>query len=312
MKKFIIKTFVFAVAVYILLAAMDYLYSKRCQVSSNIKYQFWSEMLAGGIDADALVVSNSRMRLVKTDILDSTLQTRSYSIGRDGFAFNRQIHVYNLYLKHNSKPKIIIQNVDMYTLQYEVGFDKRQFFPFLWDPEVRSELREEPFTMEERFLPFYRYEMNLFRSGLRKGKKHNTRPPKGPLWEDWDPLEYPRTQRHRFNITERSLITFIDYITKAQEDGIKVILVHAPIVDYMLENALNTDGMMRFYEGFAQEHGIPFLDFSKMDICHDTTYFANALHLNDRGLKVFTDTLAESIREVLSPQEDGEWSCLTH
>ena len=35
-----------------------------------------------------------------------------------------------------------------------------------------------------------------------------------------------------------------------------------------------------------------------MDICYDTTYFYNAMHLNKIGAEIFSDTLANDIKRL--------------
>ena len=56
--------------------------------------------------------------------------------------------------------------------------------------------------------------------------------------------------------------------------------------------------MLSYIDSITRITGTPFLDFSKMDICSDSTYFIDAWHLNEKGAIVFTDTLSNEIRHL--------------
>ena len=53
-----------------------------------------------------------------------------------------------------------------------------------------------------------------------------------------------------------------------------------------------------FYNNIAKAFDIPVLDYSNMEICSDSTYFYNAMHLNKKGSKLFSDSLANDIRRL--------------
>ena len=43
------------------------------------------------------------------------------------------------------------------------------------------------------------------------------------------------------------------------------------------------------------KYDIPILDYTYMDICYDTTYFYNAMHLNALGADLFSEKLAHDL-----------------
>jgi lysophospholipase L1-like esterase len=60
----------------------------------------------------------------------------------------------------------------------------------------------------------------------------------------------------------------------------------------------NPDLMYETYRNLADRHGIPILDYTDMWICHDTTYFYNAMHLNKAGAEIYTDSLANDVKRL--------------
>ena len=49
---------------------------------------------------------------------------------------------------------------------------------------------------------------------------------------------------------------------------------------------------------YADKYEIPVLDYTYMNICYDTAYFFNAMHLNKTGAEIFSDTLANDIKRL--------------
>jgi len=159
MKKYISELVLLILIVFAAMAIMDYPYSAFVKRSNYLLVESWREILEGNINADVVAVGSSRTWAhVNPTILDSTLNVNSYNLGFDGSPFNRQALKYEMYRKRNSKPKVIIQNIDAWTLGFRIGYKKEQFFPFFWDADMRALFfPTEPFTFCEKYIPFFRY-----------------------------------------------------------------------------------------------------------------------------------------------------------
>ena len=52
------------------------------------------------------------------------------------------------------------------------------------------------------------------------------------------------------------------------------------------------------FQKYANKYNIPILDYTDMDICYDTAFFYNSMHLNKKGANIFTDSLANDIKRL--------------
>jgi len=245
-------------------------------------------------------MGNSRAWLqYSPQILDTILHKETYNLGIDGSPINRQVCRYNLYRKYNSKPSVIIQNIDFLTMDYRIGYERNQFFPYFWNIDFRKAFFEiEPFSFLEKYIPFYRY----FHFGIMNMSDYETRLEKGYLGRDskWDGSILAEMEPLRFKPDSRSVSIFESYLEEAYKEGIKVIFVYAPMYSGATEKLLNLDEMYSFYSTLAEKYDIPIIDFNFDDICSDTTYFYNATHLNRTGAEIFSNKLGKEIyREML-------------
>ena len=101
-----------------------------------------------------------------------------------------------------------------------------------------------------------------------------------------------------FTPNETSLRMFDEYLSKAKAEGIKVVFVYAPQYIGATNKISNLDKMYKQYREFSDKYNIPILDYTYMDICYDTTYFYNAMHLNKRGAEIYSDSLANDIKRL--------------
>ena len=303
MKKFLLSILLFVVPAYIILAIGDYLYSSKARESNYFHLEGWYDLVRGKIDADIVVMGNSRAFVqVDPTILDSILGFSAYNLAIDGSSINRQIRKYNIFRKYNRKPKLIIQNIDHITLNYVVGYEREQFFPYFWNKDMREEfVATEPFSVWEKYLPLYRYYRNLDRHDMY-GLLTSTKPfmTKGYQGKDraWDGTEFRKIDVVKYRENDEALAMFDDYLAKAKEEGIKVLFVHTPLYIGVTEKLDYPERMNAIYQKFADKYDIPILDYTYMDICYDTTYFYNAMHVNKLGAEIFSDTLANDIKRL--------------
>ena len=183
---------------------------------------------------------------------------------------------------------------------------REQFFPYFWNKIMQKEIiSSEPFTIWEKYVPLFRYYRNLDRHDI-KGLLTSTarRQVKGYQGKDkqWDGTEFRKIEIARYAETEKAIKLFDEYLAKAREEGIKIILVYTPIYIGVTQKLDHPEKMHARYQEFADRYNIPILDYSDMEICNDTTYFYNAMHLNKLGAEIFSDSLANDIKRL---EEDG-------
>lgn len=307
MKKFIHKILLFVLPAWAVLTVVDYIYSEAAIRSNRYCIESWYDLMNGKIESDVIVMGSSRAWVhINPIILDSVLNTNSYNIGFDGSCINRQVRKYHLFRRFNKKPKLIIQNIDYASLGYTIGYMREQFFPYFWNKPMRDEfLNSEPFSFEEKYIPFFRYLKNFNMQQLYEIIDNTSRTlTKGYEGKErkWDGSAYNEIKSIEFVPNDTTMMMFENYLKETLADSIKIIFVYAPLYYGAIKKITNIDEMYATYAVFANKYNIPILDYTNMTICSDKTYFYNALHLNIRGAKIFTDSLAYDLKklEILS------------
>lgn len=297
MKMFIKHILIFGVALLGFLIVCDAVTTYAFHKKQTRKYAVWNDILHTEIDADVLIMGNSRAwRHYSPRILDSILSTSTYNLGIDGSCFNRQLVRYDIYRHYqNKKPKCIVQNVEYFTLDKTNGYEREQFMPYIMYPYFRQRIIEnEPFDLAELFVPMYRYYMNNFYEDYNK---FDFPVYKGYGGEDkeWDGTELAKQQPYKETIDSVTYNMFIEYIEQTKEENIQLVLVFAPIYTKVTELILNHEEIHQLYRSLSAEYEIPFLDYSEWYLSSDTTYFYNAMHLNREGAELFSTQLAHDL-----------------
>ncbi len=304
MKKFLLSITLFVLPAYILLAIGDYFFSLKATHSNLYHIENWYDLMQGTIDADIVAMGNSRTFVhINPIILDSVLDVNSYNLGFDGSSINRQIKKYNLYRKFNRKPKLIIQNIDNITLHYLVGYEMEQFFPYFWNMSLRKEFfSSEPFSIWDKYIPFYRYYHNLGYKDIyhliTSTKRNQT---KGFQGKDlpWDGTRFRQIDTVLFVLNDESASMFDDYLCKVKDEGINIVFVYTPTYIGLTKKMYSYHQQMHDnFQKYANKYNIPILDYTDLDICYDTAFFYNSMHLNKKGADIFTDSLANDIKRL--------------
>ena len=291
MKKFVLHIVYFAIALLVVLTLVDgvitYLYHQK----DTRKYAVWNDILHKDINADVLIMGNSRAWcMYSTQIIDSVLHVNSYNIGMDGSCFNRQKMRYDIYRHYQRrKPDLIIQNVEFFTLGHNSGYEREQFMPYMMYPYFRSRvMQEESFSFAELHIPMYRYFMsnvyddyNQFDYRLYKGFYAADRE-----WDSSSSLE--EIEPYNAVVDSATLHQFEEYIVQTKLENIRLVLVVAPIYNEATKVVLNNDEICRMYSDLSKRYGITLLDYTNIPLCDDTSFFYNGTHLNRRGAEIFS------------------------
>lgn len=286
-----------------MLTIMDYLYSQAAIKSNKFNIEAWYELMHGEADADIVVMGSSRAWVhIDPIIMDSIIDTSTYNLGIDGSPIDRQIRKYHVFRLHNRKPKMIIQNIDYASLGYRTGYNREQFFPYLWDKTIRKEfLSSEHLTLFEKYVPMYRYYRNFdfetFKDVITNTERKLTRGYEGQELH-WDGTKFDEIKSITFSPNDTTMQMFDQYLSDANAEGIKVVFVYTPMYIGATKKLENIDEMYATYKKYADRYDIPILDYTYMNICYDTTYFYNAMHLNKTGAEIFSDSLAHDIKKL--------------
>jgi len=302
MRKFISHTVFFVLCVIIFLIVFDYFISNQLRKRDNVVRNIvWKEIFTGKLQSDVVVMGSSRAwSQYNPIILDSILNINSYNLGIDGRGINSQILRYDTYQRLNVKPKLIIQNIDMTTIDKDNAYCREQFFPYFFDKTFRQEVVElENLSFADMYIPAYRYAgyFHKILSWLGAVKPENSTLTKGYRGKDlkWDGSKFKKLTEINYLHDSLSLSQFDRYLAKANSENIKIIFVYAPTYIGATEKIKNIEGMYIMYDSIAQKYDIPILDYNYSFISYDTAYFHNATHLNKIGADLFSAKLAYDI-----------------
>ena len=104
MKRFLIKTTIFLLITFGLAWALDYTISKGLLKMEDYRFMSWSDMLEGDINADVIILGNSRgLSHFEPWTIDSICGTKTYCLGLGGYPINVELLKYHCYLLHIPK-----------------------------------------------------------------------------------------------------------------------------------------------------------------------------------------------------------------
>lgn len=308
MKKFVYKLLAFIVLVFVGSCFIDFAISKGLSSMNDYRFTSWREIDEGEINADILISGNSRaLSHFVPSLIDSAFNCKTYNLGFGGHTFTPQYFKYGFYVKHNKKPKLIIQNVDFGTLSdmFIIGHEREQVFPYIYDSYMRRHLVGFGFTKSDVYLPLKRYfgYQQVIKNGLFEffGIKHynNKMSFQGFVPENgkWNPSELNQLKSVEFSKDSTSVHLFKKYLNNLKNENIELILVNSPVYYKATEKLTQREEMHEFFNNVASENGFVYLDYTDDSICFDSTRFVVSVHLNEEGAKIFTRKLVSDLRK---------------
>jgi len=230
-----------------------------------------------------------------------------------------QYYKFNQYLNYNKKPRLIIQTLDIFTLnKRQELYNFEQFLPYLYKPSIRKATKYFiGFEFVDYFIPFLRYKdkeiiqlgFNVFFSlpidkiNFKPELNNKYKGYKG-MDRKWDftfdkfKLNNPQGINYKIDSLTFSLMEiFLDYCKK---QNLKVIFVYTPeyIENQYLTN--NRNEIFKIYNDLSKKYNVLFLDYSKDSISYNKNFFYNSQHLNKKGSELFSQKLAIDIKANLN------------
>lgn len=312
MKRFLTKVVLFSIALWVMAVVLDYILCRGLLQMEDSRFQDYSAMLSGGMEHDILIMGNSRGKShFDPFLIDSLCKASSFCIGIGGYPFNVQLAKYQLYKEHNKKPKTIIQNVDHGTIAILTDIrhqhQSEQFFPLVYDPVGRKELRKMGYGFKELFIPLYRfggYQMDI-KNGLLEAlhiKHYISRPAyKGHRPEEgqWDGTELEKMSILPIQFSNEAKALFEEYMDQCERDSIKVILVNSPMYVGAFEKMTGVEEMREYYRMVAETHHTVYLDYTEnCEISQDTSNFCVSVHMNPQATRSFTELFCKDMLEL--------------
>lgn len=281
--------------------------------SSFGPYKEWNDIIQGNINADVVIQGSSRaMVQISPEILDSALHLNSYNLGMNGWQFYMQYYRFMLYLRHNRKPKYIIQNIDHATLAKTPNFfDPEQFLPYLEIDIIEEAVAPfSSFDWKDFTIPMYKYRgkyqlyaqgfVNNFRRVPLDNERYKGFEAQNLPW-DSSFRRYKKTVPNGLyvNLDKETQFLFEKFLEQCRVNKIKVIFVYAPTYIEAQNLFLNRDSITNIFKNYARKYDIPLFDYSNDSICLDTMNFYNSHHLNSTGVKKFNLKFVGDLNEAI-------------
>lgn len=312
MKRFIIKAIAFFTILLGLAWGLDYIISKGLLEMEDYRFMSWSEMQKGDINADIVIMGNSRgFSHFEPWTIDSICNTTSYCLGLGGYSITVQDLKYHYYRLYNKKPKYIIQQVDYYTLRNDSAphqHESEQYLPMIYDSRIHDEFLRVGYTNLDIYCPLYRYwgYQIVIKNGLLEflGVKHYVRDPsrRGHHYEkgEWDGSELARrdTIHAQFNLKGKAY--FEQYMRERAEEGIKVILVNSPTYIGANNKTTGLDKVNTYFDSIASVYNTVYWNYNEgYEMCSDTANFCVSVHMNPQATHQFSIDFANDLKAYI-------------
>ena len=313
MKRFIYNLLLFCLLPLPVLYGLQLIVDSGLKKSNHLLYAEWNDIYNGEINADLIVMGSSRAELqISPTILDRNLKLETYNLGISAWTFPMQYARFKIYLKHNAKPRYIVHSLDLQMFsRREDLFNYQQFLPYLNDDDIKSAAKgyKGEFGPAQYYFPMFKYNGNLDLAAagfleffnIAESRRVSV---KGYREQDlkWDgsfetfKKKFPGGYTHAFD--EKVVGEFDEYLKYCHENDIKVILVFSPEYIELHPLITNRKEIMSVFEGFSKKYDVPYLDYSNHPIALNKTYFYNSEHLTKEGAELFSEVLAQDLKNL--------------
>lgn len=312
MKRFVIKAIVFFIVLLGLAWGLDYMISKGLLEMEDYRFMSWNEMQKGDINADIVIMGNSRgFSHFEPWTIDSICNTSSYCLGLGGYSITVQDLKYHYYCLYNKKPKYIIQQIDYYTLRNDSAphqHESEQYLPMIYDSRIHDEFLRVGYTHLDVYCPLYRYfgYQMVIKNGLLEflGLKHYVRNPsrRGHHYEEgeWDGSELAKMDTIHAQFNPKGKAYFERYMRECAEDGVKVILVNSPTYIGANNKTTGLDEVNAYFDSIASVYNTVYWNYNEgYEMCNDTTNFCVSVHMNPQATHQFSIDFANDLKAYI-------------
>lgn len=309
MNRFFKKIIIIFIPIILLAYPLDIIISK--QIKDTYLYtgeiEVWEDIYKNNIDVDIAIYGSSRAFLhINPEIIKDQTGLKAYNFGIEGNGFWIQYLRHEEYLKHNTKPIIIILNIDEFALAKGNDLHNyEQFLPYmLWNEKIKqhTELYEKTFSILDYYIPLIRYygeneiftyiiEKLILKRVYKKSRKNGFR----GIEKEW--LDYEiKVNKYKIEPDELSLMILEKFIQECKKSNIELFLVYTPEHIDGQDIVTNKDEINKIYLELINRYSIKYFDYSKNKICYDKSLFYNAMHLNKKGANIFTKIFINDLK----------------
>ncbi len=314
MKNFIFRILIFFLPLCLISYSIDVLISRNLKKSKTYadgEFTTWNDIYEGKVNSDIVIYGSSRAwEHIDPTMIGDSLHTTAYNLGINGHTFWLQYFRHKLLLENNTKPKLIIHSLDIFTLNKgEDLFNSDQFLPYmLFNTKMKeATISYNGYHFLDYNLPLIRYygKKDAIKCALElsnhshvdsvfrvRGFYGQNKP-----WNDDFEKVKERMKYYQAKYDSASIILFEKYLIECKSKNIKIIFVYTPEYIEGQKFIKNKNELMAIFTGFSKKYNIPFYDYSDDPISFQKKYFYNVLHLNKSGAELFTSKLIADLKK---------------
>lgn len=314
MRKFLTKIAVFSVLLYGFAWGTDYAISCGLYQMDDYRFISWREIGRGNINADAIVMGNSRaLSHFEPWTIDSITGMSCYNIGLGGYSITVDDLKYHYYRFHNQKPKLIIMQVDAATLRYDYAphnHQSEQFLPLIYDKRIHPEMRRVGYSWLDLDCPLYRYwgYQMVIKNGLLEflGLKHYIyRPSRQGLHYEtgpWSGGELTQMDTIHAKLDDKGKAYFESFMQRCADDDIQVLLVNSPTYIGATNKTEGLTNVNAYFDSIATAYHTEYWNYENDPICYDTANFVVSIHMNNEATHRFSIDFSNQLKEFIKGQ----------
>ncbi|MEN9417007.1 MAG: hypothetical protein RI988_627 [Pseudomonadota bacterium] len=270
----------------------------------------WNRIVEGRVGTE-IVISGSSRALNHYDprVLTQATGMSAFNIGLNGSQTDMQLARLRVYLRRNRRPRLLIHNLDLFSLQVSVNevFDPAQYLPYLDEPDLYRALHRIDADAWKWRLPLYGYAVEDLRFTWAKGvaaalgwrgvEDHaDGFLPQRRSWSG----EFERWLAQQGSGTlvpvhAEGVRTMQSLLRLCQHRAVPLLLVYSPEYARAQPLALNREAIFARLRALAQQHGATLWDYSDHPLSQDRRWFVNSQHLNAEGAQAFSEDLAKRL-----------------
>jgi hypothetical protein len=274
-----------------------------------------NQEMSGRVNSE-IIVSGSSRALCSYDpqvIHDVTGKT-VFNIGQNGTRTDFQLAFLKTYLKHNVKPRILVQNLDPHTfgLSREIAFPGT-YAAYLNEGEIYAAFRKvDPGVWKWKCLPLYCFAVEddrftwavgaarLFGLNPREDLFKGYAPRNDTMSGEFDAWKQQHPEGETIDFDPGGVEVVAELMTLCQKEGITPVLVFAPIYNKLNPLIRNRNQIFAQFVKTAGRFNAPFWDYSESPLTQRKELFANTYHLNQFGAALFSRDLSERLAALIA------------
>ena len=304
--QYIITTVI--IAMFALLG-INYFLSKNLSNQKEDVFGKLNTLFVSNEPYDIIFIGSSRIyHSVDPFLMDSITGTKCFNFGLDGNTIIEASMILNAYLENHPSPKIVVLNIDLFTLQTEKESTFRDFtvfLPYKSNSSVHSTLSE--FLLYEKKLSFISFLTPAFYDDFKKfmAFKHVVNPAGNPdkilvrgcnFYDDtWEGNDLP--VELEYTITTKGMDILKSFADVCKQNNIQLVLTYAPQTREYTVATKRFDTFLQTIDSLSRKNDALFFEYSCMDICDNRKFFKSHAHLNRAGAYAYTQKLAQAIVE---------------